>query len=295
MSGGLLTFAHQIAAGLAMGGIYSCLALAVVMTYQSTGHINFAQGEMAALSTYVGWWMLLKLGLPYWVMIPLTLALSFAFGFGVQRVLVRPLAKAPVLSLVTLFVALLIIINAANGLVFSQDVLTMPSPFAALGIPDTLLMSAHELGSLAVTLVILSLVFAFFRYTPLGLVMRASAENPLSSQLSGVRVGRMHAIGWGVAAVVGAVSGLLVAPNIMLEPSMMGGVLIYGFAAALVGGINNPWGAVTGGFLVGITENLLGAYVIGTDLKFTAALFLMVLVLIFMPAGLFGRQFAKRV
>lgn len=294
MDGFLLTFFHQIAAGLSMGGIYACLALAVVMTYQSTGHINFAQGEMATLSAYVAW-ALLGAGVPYWAVFGLTLLASFAIGCSIQRLMVRPLAKAPVLSLVILFIGLLIVINSLTGLIFSHEVFSFPSPFAALGVPDTALMSAHELGSFVVTLAILLAIFSFFRFTPLGLAMRAAAENPLSSQLSGIRVGWMHALGWGVAAVVGGIAGMLVAPTVLLEPSMMGGALVYGFAAALVGGINNPWGAVAGGFLVGITENLLGAYVIGNDLKLTAALLLIVLVLIFRPAGLFGKTYARRV
>jgi branched-chain amino acid transport system permease protein len=125
--------------------------------------------------------------------------------------------------------------------------------------------------------------------------MRAAAQNPVSSRLVGVRVGWMLALGWGLAAAVGSVAGMLVAPIVYLEPNMMAGVLLYAFAAALVGGIDNPFGAVVGGFVVGVLENILGAYVIGTELKLTVALVLIIGVLLVKPTGLFGKVFVTRV
>ena len=145
------------------------------------------------------------------------------------------------------------------------------------------------------TLVVLALVFVFFRFTPLGLAMRAAAENPESSRLVGIRVGRMLALGWGLAAAVGAVAAIMAAPIVYIEPNMMAGILLYGFAAALLGGINNPWGAVAGGFIVGILENLAGAYVVGTELKLSVALVIIVAVLVMRPAGLFGYPVVTRV
>ena len=150
-------------------------------------------------------------------------------------------------------------------------------------------------GAVAVTLVMMLALYLFFRFTPLGLAMRAAAQNPESSALVGIRVGWMLALGWGLAGAIGAVAGMLVAPVLFLDPNMMGGVLIYAFAAALLGGINSPGGAVAGGFLVGVAENLLGAYVIGNDLKLSAALVLIVAVLIVKPDGLFGRSAVQRV
>jgi len=141
----------------------------------------------------------------------------------------------------------------------------------------------------------LLLLYAFFRFTPLGLAMRAAAQNPTSSRLAGIRVGWMLALGWGLASAIGAVAGMLVAPIIYLEPNMMSGVLLYALAAALVGGIDNPFGAVLGGFIVGIVENLVGAYVIGTELKLTVALVLIVGVLLVKPSGFFGKVFVTRV
>ena len=145
------------------------------------------------------------------------------------------------------------------------------------------------------TLIVLLLVFLFFRFTPLGLAMRAAAQNPESARLAGIRVGWMRALGWGLATAIGAVAGMMVAPIVFLDPNMMSGVLLYAFAAALIGGIDNPFGAVFGGFFVGVLENLLGAYVIGQELKLTLALVVIIAVLVVKPSGLFGRTLVRRV
>ena len=287
-------FLHQLVSGLAAGGIYASLALALVMIYQSTHHINFAQGEMAMFSTYLAW-TLLQAGLPYWVAFAATLGISCAAGMLIERVLIRPVEKAPVLTVVITFIALLVIFNSVAGWVFTHTVKVFPSPFGAGLLPRNPFISPHEFGSILVTLGVLALLYAFFRFTPLGLAMRAAALNPVSARLSGIRVGRMLALGWGLAAAIGAVAGMMVAPVVYLDPNMMAGILLYAFAAALLGGIDNPLGAVVGGFVVGVVENLMGAYVIGTELKLTVALVLILGVLLFKPAGLFGRAVVTRV
>jgi branched-chain amino acid transport system permease protein len=287
-------FMHQVFSGLATGGIYASLALALVMIYQSTNHINFAQGEMAMFSTYLAWSMI-NAGLTYWWAFLLTVLISFASGIIIERVIIRPVEHAPVLSIITVFVALLVIFNSVAGWIFTYTIKTFPSPFPEQPLFGNRYISSHELGSIGITLVVLVALFLFFRFTPLGLAMRAVAQNPLSSRLVGIRVGWMLALGWGLAAAVGAVAGMLVAPIVYLEPNMMSGVLLYAFAAALVGGIDNPFGAVVGGFTVGVLENLLGAYVIGTELKLTVALVLIIGVLLFKPTGMFGKVFVSRV
>jgi len=156
-------------------------------------------------------------------------------------------------------------------------------------------MSAHESGALLVTFAVLALVYAFFRFTPLGLAMRASAENPVSSRLVGIRVGWMLSIGWGLAAAIGAVAGMMAAPIVYLDPNMMAGILLYSFAGAVLGGIDNPWGAVLGGFVVGVLENLVGAYLVGAEVKLSVALVIIVGVLVVRPSGLFGRRIVARV
>ena len=287
-------FLHQVFSGLATGGIYASLALALVMIYQSTNHINFAQGEMAMFSTYLAWSMI-NGGVPYWWAFLLTVLISFAAGVVIERIIIRPVEHAPVLAIITVFVALLVIFNSVAGWIFTYTIKVFPSPFPEQPLFGNRFISSHEMGAIGITLVVLVLLYVFFRFTPLGLAMRAAAQNATSSRLVGIRVGWMLALGWGLAAAVGAVAGMLVAPIVYLEPNMMSGVLLYAFAAALVGGIDSPFGAVVGGFTVGVLENILGAYVIGTELKLTVALVLIIGVLLVKPTGLFGKVFVTRV
>ena len=285
---------HQILSGLATGGIYASVALALVLIYQATHLVNFAQGEMAMFSTYIAW-TLISAGLSYWVAFFLTLLISFAGGVLIERIVVRPFDRAPVLAAVCVFIGLLAIFNSLAGFIFTYTLKSFPSPFPAEAWYGSTYMSPHETGEIGVTLIMLALVYAFFRFTPLGLAMRAAAQNPVSSRLVGIRVGWMLALGWGLAAAAGAVAGMMAAPIVYLEPNMMGGTLLYGFAGALLGGIDNPWGAALGGFVVGILENLAGEYVVGADLKLTAALVIIVGVLVVRPWGLFGTPVATRV
>ena len=284
---------HQIVSGLATGGIYASVALALVMIYQATHHVNFAQGEMAMFATYICWTMI-NAGMPYWVAFLLTVIIAFAGGVLIQRVVMRPVQNAPVLSVVIVFIGLLVIFNSVAGWIYTYTIKPFPSPFPNKALFDNTFIGPHELGSMLVTLVVLSLVFAFFRFTPLGLAMRAAAQNPASSRLVGVRVGWMLALGWGLAAAIGAVAGMMVAPVVYLEPNMMGGILLYAFAGALLGGIDNPWGAVIGGFLVGVIENVVGLY-LGTEVKLTVALVIIVTTMVLKPSGLFGHVHVARV
>ena len=286
-------FLHQVLAGLATGGIYASLALALVMIYQATHLVNFAQGEMAMFATYFAW-SLIDAGMPYWPAFLLTVVFAFVLGVVIERVIIRPVENAPVLAVVVVFIALLVILNSVTGWIFTYTIKTFPSPFPAEPIFGRYITS-HEGGAIGVTLVVLLLLYLFFRFTPLGLAMRAAAQNPDSARLVGIRVGWMLALGWGLAAAVGGVAGMMVAPIVFLDPNMMGGVLLSAFAAALVGGIDNPAGAVFGGFLVGVLENLLGAFVIGNELKLAFALVLIIGVLVVKPSGFFGKVLVTRV
>jgi branched-chain amino acid transport system permease protein len=285
---------HQVLAGLATGGIYASLALALVMIYQATQLVNFAQGEMAMFTTYIAW-SLINAGMPYWTAFVLTVAVAFALGVAIERVVIRPVENAPVLAVVVVFIALLLILNSVTGWIYSYTIKSFPSPFPKEPLFGIRYMSPHELGAIGVTLLVLVLLYVFFRFTPLGLAMRAAAQNPASARLVGIRVGWMLALGWGLAAAVGAVAGMMVAPIVYLDPNMMGGILLYAFAAALVGGIDNPWGAVFGGFLVGVLENVLGAFVIGNELKLSVALVIIIGVLLVRPSGFFGTVHVTRV
>lgn len=284
---------QQIFSGLATGAIYSSLALALVMIYRATELVNFAQGEMAMFSTYLAW-TLTDAGIPFWGAFALTLVASFAGGVLIERFVIRPVEHAPVLASVIVFIGLLLILNSLAGWIYTYTVKDFPSPFPDKPVLHAL-MTTRDLGVMGVTLVMLIILYLFFRYTPTGLAMRAAAQNPVSARLCGISVGRMLAIGWGLAAAVGATAGIMVAPVLFLDPNMMGGVLLYAFAGALLGGITSPIGAVIGGLIVGVTENLVGTYLIATQLKLTVALALIVLVLVFRPNGLFGTTMVRRV
>jgi branched-chain amino acid transport system permease protein len=287
---------QQILAGIATGAIYACMALAVVMIYQAIDHLNFAQGEMAMFSTFIAFQLMLW-GLPYWAAFPITLVVSFIGGVLIDRVVFKPIHDAPILSHVVVFIALLAILNSTAGFIWDFTVKSFPSPFGSAPLFGSSLISAHQAGMIGVTLLLLVFLFVFFRYTRIGLSMRAAAANPISARLVGVRVGWMNALGWGMAAAIGAIAGILIAPVVFLEPNMMISILLYGFAGAVLGGLTSPAGAVLGGFLVGVVENLAGTFipVIGGELKLPIALMLIVAVLVFKPSGLMGRTVVQRV
>ncbi len=291
------TFLQQVVSGLATGAIYGSIALALVMIYEATDVVNFAQGEMAMFSTYICW-SLLNAGVPYWAAFLATLAIAFVGGLVIERVVIRPVENAPILAIVIVTLGLLVICNSVAGWIYSYIQKPFPSPFPDRAIRlGGVVFGYQDLGIIVVTLIVLAFLYLFFRYTTLGLAMRAAAQNPVSSRLVGIRVGWMLALGWGLAALVGAVAGMMIAPLVFLDPNMMGGILIYAFASATLGGFTSPGGAVVGGLLVGVTENLVGTYVsfIGTELKLTVALAMILIVLLVKPSGLFGRVVVQRV
>lgn len=289
-------FTNQVLAGIATGAIYACMALAIVMIYQAIDHLNFAQGEMAMFSTFIAW-QLMQWGLGFWPTFLLTLVISFAGGIAIERALFKPLTNAPILAQVAGFIALFAVLNSVAGLTWDFTIKQFPSPFGSSAFLGSQLISTHQAGMIGVTLVLLVLLYVFFRYTRMGLAMRAAASLPESARLVGINTSWMIALGWGMASAIGAIGGMLIAPVVFLEPNMMGGILLYGFAAAVLGGLTSPFGAVVGGFLVGVFENLVGTYIpgVGNELKLPIALALIIIVLVIKPSGLFGRTIVQRV
>jgi len=284
---------QQVLGGIATGAIYACIALAVVMIYQAIDHFNFAQGEMAMFSAFLTWQMI-DWGANYWVAFFVCIVISFIGGIAIERIVFAPLHNAPVFTHIVVFIALFQIFNAGAGFIWEFTIKEFPSPFPEKLPFDTVLIGPHELGMTLITLIMLGLIFMFFRFTPIGLAMRAAAASPESARLVGISVGWMVALGWGLAAAIGAVGGMMIAPVVYLEPNMMLGILLYGFAGAVVGGLTSPGGAVLGGFLMGVIEPLAGM-AIGSELKLTVALVVIVIILIFKPSGLFGRVVVQRV
>ena len=290
-------FAQQIAAGVREGAIYASVALAIVIIYRSTRVINFAQGEMATFATFICW-SLMNHGFSFWGAFPLVLAIAFAGGVAIETVVIRPVQNAPVLTIVIVTLGLALLLNGLMSLIWGGANRQFHGPFSTRtidvgGVP----ISLQDIGIVVVSFVLVAILGLFFRYTKLGLALRAAALNPDSSRLAGVRVGWMLALGWGIAAVLGAVAGMMIAPVVFLDPNMMQTVLLYAFAAAVLGGLDSPIGAVVGGLLLGLTITVLGRYVefIGSTLKLPAALLLILLLLLVRPAGLFGRVAVRRV
>jgi branched-chain amino acid transport system permease protein len=293
-------FAQQIVSGLSSGGIYASVALALVIIYRSTGVVNFAQGEMATFTTFIAW-TLIDHGLGYWGAFALTLLIAFAGGIALERIVIRPVESAPVLTVVILTIGLFIALNGLMNWIWSAQVRSFPPdrPFPTRTIDVAgVAISIQDIGIIGVSLAFVAVLYLLFQHTKLGLGLRASALDPDSSRLVGVRVGWMLALGWGLAALLGAVAGLFTAAAFPpLDPNMMRAVLIYAFAAAVLGGLTSPAGAVVGGLALGVTLNLLSAYVdfIGTQLRLPVALALILGVLLVRPAGLFGRTVVRRV
>jgi branched-chain amino acid transport system permease protein len=290
-------FAQQVTSGLASGAIYASLALAIVLIYQTTNVVNFAQGEMATFTTYIAWTMMHH-GVAYWPAFVLTLLIAFSGGVTIERVLIRPVEHRPEIVIVILTIGMLIAINGLTGWIWGAEVKPFDSPFPNRSvIVGGVSISIQDIGVSGVCLGTVVLLWIFFRFTTLGLAMRAVAFNHEASRLMGVRVGWMLALGWGFAAVLGAIAGMMAAPTFFLDPEMMLVVIIYAFAAAVLGGIDSPIGAVVGGLLLGVVINLLGAYVdlVGAELKLPTALAVLLLVLVIRPSGLFGRVMVRKV
>jgi branched-chain amino acid transport system permease protein len=284
-----------VVSGIASGGIFASLALALVLIYNAMGLVNFAQGEMAMFATFIAY-ALIEHGLSYWIALPLTLALAFVGGVAIQRLVIRPVERAPVLTLVIITLGLATLFNGLAGFLFGYVPRSFPSPFSVQTVNVLgAFISYQDLGVIGVSAIVLLLIYLLLQRTTIGLSMRAAAHNPEASRLLGVRVSWMLALGWGLASLVGALSGIMVAPVLLLEPNMMQTIIIYAFAAAVLGGIESPLGAVVGGLIVGITVNLAGAYLVGGDLQLAVAFLIIVVVLIVKPNGLFGRPSVRRV
>jgi len=290
-------FIQQVVSGLASGGIYGSLALALVLIHRSTGVLNFAQGELATLSAFICW-SLIDHGWAFWPAFGATVALSFVGGAMIQQALVRPIQDGPVLGVVILTIGLLIAVNGLMTWIWGGAAKQFHGPFSTAPIHvGGVAFSKQDIGVIVISLVSVLLIWLLFARTKLGLGLRAAAVNPAESRLTGVRVTMMLAVGWGLAAVLGAVAGVLAAPSLFLEPNMMQTVLLYAFAAAVLGGMDSPIGAVIGGLVLGVLLNLVGTYVhwVGGELRLAVALAVILGVLIVRPAGLFGRVAVRRV
>ena len=297
-------FGEQIVAGLATGGIYALVALAIVLIYRSTNVINFAQGEMAMFATFITWSIAAPTAfdrMPLWLVYVVGVLIAGMMGAVIERVIIRPVENAPVLSVVVVTLGLFVVFNSLATSTWGGEPKPFPTPLSIteglnLGFAR---LSWHRVGILVTAFGVMGALFLLFNYTKVGLAMRATTLNPLAARLMGINVGRMLTMGWALSGAVGGLAGLLIAPITTIHPSFMLAVLLFAFAAAVLGGLTSPPGAVVGGFLIGVTENPLGTYTpeqwLGPEMKLPLTLLLLVLVLLIRPTGLFGRPAVRRV
>jgi branched-chain amino acid transport system permease protein len=290
-------FAQQTVAGLAQGAVFASLALALVLIYRATEVINFAQGEMAMGTTYIAYQLTLW-GLSYWAAFGLTLVIAFALGVVIQLVVIRPVQHKSIIAVVIVTVGLFIVIDGIVTWVWGADLKFMAAPFGSdVYQVGGVAFSRGDLGTLLVAVLSVILLWGLFQFTKLGLAMRAAALRPAAASLVGVRVNAMLAIGWGLAAVLGAIAGLMTVPTQFLQPTMMLAILLYAFAAAVLGGLESAAGAVIGGLLLGVFLNLIGQYVgfATSELRLPIAFGVLLVILLIKPTGLFGRKQVRRV
>jgi branched-chain amino acid transport system permease protein len=291
-------FAQQTVAGLGTGIVYGSLALALVLIYRATEVINFAQGEMAMACVYVAYQLILW-GLTYWEAFFATLAIAFVFGVVVQQVFIRPVQQKSVIAVVIVTVGLFILIDGLVTWKWGADQKFMTAPFGnRVYHVGSVSIARQVIGTIVITLVTVLLLWAFFRFTKVGLGMRAGALRPAAARLVGVRVNALLAVGWGLAAVLGAVAGLMTEPAVyVLQPTLMQPVLLYAFAAAVLGGLESPGGAVVGGLTLGVFLNLVGQYwsFATSELSLPIAFAALLVVLLIKPTGLFGHRTVRKV
>jgi branched-chain amino acid transport system permease protein len=290
-------FATLTVSGVAVGAAYGSLALALVLIYRATHVINFAQGELAMATTYIAY-QLIQWGFSYWAAFAATLAIAFLLGTTIQVVLIRPVQHRSVIAAVIVSVGLFILIDGIVNWIWGGDFKFMQRPFGNASYDVGGVQIQHlYVGMVGVVLGCVLVVWALFRFTKLGLGMRAAALRPAAAALVGVRVDWMLALGWGLAAVLGAVAGLMYEPSqLFLSPTLMQQALVYAFAAAVLGGLESPVGAVVGGVAIGVFLELLAGYVpkiVSLEVPFAFAVLLAILII--KPTGLFGRREISRV
>jgi len=282
--------------GIAAGMIYSALALALVLIWRATRVVNFAQGALAMTTTYIALAVIQATG-NYWVGFAAALAAGFALGAIAERLLVRWVENGPPLNAVILTLGLLLVLEAVVPMLWGAQIRAFPAPFSisATQVGSTFIaLSPFNVFTIAVVLLVMVALLLFFRFTGLGLSMRAAAFAPSIARLLGVRVGRLLTLGWGLASMAGALAGLLVAPTLLLYPNNMDAVLVYGFTAAVLGGLDSPLGALVGGLSMGLALSYIGGY-LGGDLETVGALAILIGVLMFRPQGLFVQPAERRV
>ena len=282
--------------GVTTGMIYAAFALALVLIWRSTRIVNFAQAPMAMITTYVAL-VVIDAGYSYWIGFGVALVCGLLLGALTERLVIRFVDSSSHINPVILTLGLFIIIHAVAAIIFGNQFRSFPAPFGLTGqrIGDVnVALTGYDIFKIVAVLVVLGLLILLFRFTDLGLKMRASAFEQEVAKLLGVRVSRMLTLGWALAAVVGSLAGLLIAGGSLVHPGYMDSIVVFGFVAAVLGGLDSPAGAVVGGLLMGVGLSFVSGY-LGQDLVSSAALVILIVVLLLRPSGLFAGSAARRV
>ncbi|RBY84567.1 branched-chain amino acid ABC transporter permease [Blastococcus sp. TF02A-30] len=290
-------FVNVTLTGLTEGMVYAAFALALVLIWRSTRIVNFAQGSMAAATAFIAL-SLIQNGQSYWVALIVALASGFVLGAVVERVVIRPVEGGPELNAVIVTLGLFVAIQALIAIIWGSSFESFPAPFGLEGfqVGDSRIAftpnSVFVIGAVVVTM---ALLIALFRFTRVGLAMRASAFGQEVARLLGVKVGRMLTLGWALAAVVGSLAGLLIAGGEFVYPAYMDSLIVFGFVAAVLGGLDSPVGAIVGGLILGLALSYVSGYVErGSALVNVSALVILMVVLLVRPGGLFASSVARR-
>ncbi|SOE00481.1 branched-chain amino acid ABC transporter permease [Blastococcus haudaquaticus] len=290
-------FINITLSGLVEGMIYAAFALALVLIWRSTRIVNFAQGAMAAATAFIAL-ALIDAGQSYWIALIVALLSGFVLGAVVERVVIRPVEGGPELNAVIVTLGLFVAIQASIAIIFGSSFQSFPTPFGVRGFEigdSTIALTPTSLYIIGSVLVVMALLVALFRFTRVGLAMRASAFGQEVARLLGVRVGRMLTLGWALAAVVGSLAGLLIAGGEFIYPAYMDSLIVFGFVAAVLGGLDSPIGAIVGGLLLGLALSYVSGYIErGSALVNVAALVILIVVLLVRPGGLFASSVARR-
>jgi branched-chain amino acid transport system permease protein len=289
-------FVNTALNGLTLGMVYAAFALALVLIWRSTRIVNFAQAPMAMVTTFLAL-KIIDAGHSYWLAFAAALLAGLVLGAVIERLIIRPVEGKPELNAVILTLGLFIVLHALASVVFGNRYRSFPAAFGIRGIEvgdTTIALTGFGIFTILAVLAVMGLLVALFRFTDLGLRMRASAFNQEVARLLGVRVGRMLTLGWALASLVGSLAGLLIAGGGLVHPGYMDSVVVYGFVAAVLGGLDSPVGAVVGGLLLGVSLSFVSGYV-GSELVALAALAILMLVLFLRPAGLFSQPRERRV
>lgn len=285
---------QQIISGLAVGCVYGLVALGFVLIFKATEVINFAQGEMMMLGAFVAFTLITIARIPFAVTFLLTPIICGGIGILLERVVIRPLVREPVVSIIMVTIGLSITLRAVAGMIWSYDTLDFPHVFPEKAVTVVgIVMAPIYVWVICITVALVLLLYFFFKLTTIGISLQAAAQNPLASLLMGISVKRVYSLTWAISAIIGAVAGILIAPIMFLNCNM--GLLgLKAFPAAIIGGFNSVPGAIVGGLIIGVSENLAGGY-LPMGFKDVFAYGVMLVVLMIRPEGIFGTYEQKKV